>query len=60
MRTWRRVRSWLCVLFNGSHELYRVRTGTRLHQRCLLCGHETHGWDCQAGALPCNQKTRTE
>lgn len=40
----RRVRSAMCVVSNGKHELYRARTDTKLYQQCLLCGHETHGW----------------
>lgn len=40
----RRLRSWLCLLINGRHELYTERDRRRVYQRCLLCGHETKGW----------------
>lgn len=40
----RRLRSVLCTVINGGHELYRARTETRIYQQCLLCGHETTGW----------------
>jgi len=41
----RLLRSWLCVAIHGHHELYRAWSPDRLYQRCLVCGHETHGWD---------------
>jgi hypothetical protein len=40
----RRIRSFLCTVVHGGHELYRARTDTKLYQQCLLCGHETTGW----------------
>ena len=44
--TWARWwRSWRCILMNGEHELYRAWCADRVFQRCVLCGHETHGWD---------------
>ena len=38
-------RTLLCIVLNGEHEFYRVWTRDRLYQRCVLCGHETPGWD---------------
>lgn len=40
----RQLKRAFCVL-NGGHELYPAHSSTRLFQRCLLCGHETRGWD---------------
>ena len=45
----RRLRSCLCILLNGRHELYTKRTATRLYQECLLCGYETRGWSMKDG-----------
>ena len=39
----RQLRRAVCVL-NGGHEFYPAHSSTRLFQRCLLCGHETRGW----------------
>jgi hypothetical protein len=41
----RALRSLLCLVVNGRHEFYQARTVARVFQRCLLCGHETRGWD---------------
>ncbi len=41
----RKTRSAVCTVINGGHELYRARTDTKLYQECLLCGHETQGWE---------------
>ena len=41
----RRLRSWICVALFGGHELYTVRSATRVYQCCVLCGHQTPGWD---------------
>jgi hypothetical protein len=38
---WQRA---VCVLWNGSHELYKAHDDTRLYQQCVHCGHETRGW----------------
>lgn len=40
-----RLRAWWCVAVNGGHEFYRAWSSDRLYQRCVLCGHETTGWD---------------
>jgi hypothetical protein len=45
------LRQWLRRLWcvgNGGHEFYIAREGSRLFQRCLLCRHETCGWDVTA------------
>lgn len=34
----------LCVLWNGSHELYKAHDEARLFQRCVHCSHETQGF----------------
>lgn len=43
------IRAFLCVWLFGGHEFYRTFDRTwrahRLYQRCVLCGHETRGWD---------------
>ncbi len=44
-RVRRKTRSFMCSVVNGGHELYRARTDTKLFQQCLLCGHETNGWE---------------
>lgn len=45
-RRWRRrLRSWWCVARNGRHELYKKYDDSRICQQCLLCGHETSGWE---------------
>jgi hypothetical protein len=42
--TWRtRMVQALCGL--SGHERYRHLTANRVCLRCLLCGHETAGWD---------------
>jgi hypothetical protein len=43
----RKTRSLVCTVINGGHELYRARTETKLYQQCLLCGHETQGWQIE-------------
>jgi hypothetical protein len=40
-----RWRSWRCVLVYGGHEFYRAWSADRVYQRCVVCGHETPGWD---------------
>lgn len=39
----KKLRQVMCILFNGSHELYSAHSDSRLFQRCL-CGYETKGW----------------
>lgn len=39
----RKVRHFMCPVFNGKHELYRAYTDTKFFQQCLLCGYETRG-----------------
>ena len=39
----RQLRRGVCVL-NGGHEFYDEHSSTRLFQRCVICGHETRGW----------------
>ena len=42
----RTFNSLTCLVMNGQHELYTIRGNpSKLYQRCLLCGHETKGWD---------------
>lgn len=42
----RKFNSFTCVVMNGKHELYTIRNeGGNVFQRCLLCKHETKGWD---------------
>jgi len=41
----RLVKSFVCLAVNGHHELYRAWSANRVFQRCVICGHETHGWD---------------
>lgn len=43
-RARRKAQHAVCPIINGSHELYRARTDTKLYQQCLLCGYETAGW----------------
>ena len=32
-------------MLNGGHEFYTVHSSSRIFRRCVLCGHETRGWD---------------
>jgi hypothetical protein len=41
----RRLRSWWCVLLHGRHEFYLQRDRTHLYQECIVCGHQSHGWE---------------
>lgn len=41
----RAARSLLCVLWHGGHELYVAHKEDKICQQCLLCGHETKGWE---------------
>jgi hypothetical protein len=43
-RVRRKLRSALCVAWNGGHELYRAHDDTRMFQKCVHCEHETQGW----------------
>lgn len=42
------IRRLVCILLNGGHEFYLAWDSHRLYQRCVLCGHETRGWNVRA------------
>lgn len=54
----RMIRSLLCLALNGEHEFYLVRTRTRIFRRCLICCHETRGWDVNPDRPPIVNGTR--
>lgn len=38
------LRRLLCILLGG-HERYRYHEPRRMALKCVLCGHETTGWE---------------
>ena len=44
----RRLRSSVCIIRNGGHEMYLVRNNSHVRQQCVFCRYETTGWKLES------------